>query len=436
MPLQEIASKYGLWIQEMPPELEALAHEHKAFQRARQIKSVRDLWELVVRYSMADLTAREIAGVYAGRGKPLSDEAVRQRLAACPAWLEGLLGKLLPANEVPARAKGSWQVVICDGSQISGPGATGTDYRWHVAYDPVAQQIAELHLSDVHTGESLQRYTLGPGQLVLGDRAYAKAPALVATRTAGAHVVVRMSPQYLKVETPTGTPLDVVAALRAAGTTPRVSLAGQVREARTGQTIPVWLHAHHLSEEQINQARRRAKRQATRRGRTPREQTLFLSEWVIVLTTVPPEELAAEVILDLYRVRWQVELVIKRYKSLLAAAEMRAKAGSPLAVVYLLGKLLLAVLIERRALSRLGNAWTQMRTARQGTWWRVWKLLTKEFCAALWDMLAWWTWDWTAVLGALTERPRKRQLQRLPAAVAGWLDSVDTGPLDALPEAA
>ena len=63
---------------------------------------------------------------------------------------------------------------------------------------------------------------------------------------------------------------------------------------------------------------------------------------MIVLTTVPPEELAAEVILDLYRVRWQVELVIKRYKSLLAAAEMRAKAGSPLAVVYLLGKLLLA----------------------------------------------------------------------------------------------
>ena len=433
MPLQEIASKYGLWTQELPAEVEDLAREHKAFRRGRRIQSVAELWELVVLYSMADLSAREIAGVYAGRGKPLSDEAVRQRLAACPAWLEGVLGKLLPASEVPARAEGSWQIVICDGSQISGPGATGSDYRWHVAYDPMAQQITELHLSDVHTGESLQRYTLGPGQLVLGDRAYAKAPALVATRTAGAHVVVRMSPQYLKVETPEGAPLDVVAALRAAGSQQQVSLAGQVRAARTGQVIPVWLHAHHLSAEQVNQARRRAKRQATRRGRTPREQTLFLSEWVIVLTTVPPEELAAAVILDLYRVRWQVELVIKRYKSLLAAACVRAKAGSPLAVVYLLGKLLWAVLIERRALSRLGNAWTQMRTARRGTWWRVWKLLTKEFLAALWDSLAWWTWDWEAVLGALTERPRKRQLQRIPAAVVAWLD---TATQDALPEAA
>lgn len=433
MPLQEIASKYGLWTQELPPEVEALAREQKAFQRGRRIQSVADLWELVVLYSMADLTAREIAGVYAGRGKPLSDEAVRHRLAACPAWLAGLLGKLLPASEGPARAKGSWQIVICDGSQISGPGATGTDYRWHVAYDPVAQQIAQLHLSDVHTGESLQRYTLGPGQLVLGDRAYAKAPALVATRLAGAHVVVRMSPQYLKVETLEGMPLDIVATLRAAGSKQQVSMAGQVREARTGQVMPVWLHAHHLSPEQVHQARRRAKRQATRRGRTPRAQTLFLSEWVIVLTTVPPEELAAEVILDLYRVRWQVELVIKRYKSLLAAACVRAKAGSPLAVVSLLGKLLLAVLIERRALSRLGNAWTQMRATRQGTWWRVWKLLTQEFRAALWDSLAWWTWDWAAVLGGLTERPRKRQLQRIPAAVAAWLD---TAAPDALPEAA
>ena len=433
MPLHEIANKYGRWIQEMPPELEKLAREHKAFQRARQIKSAHELWELVVLYSMADLTTREIAGVYAGQGKPLSDEAVRQRLAACPAWLEGLLGQLLPPSELPARPEGSWQVVICDGSQISGPGATGTDYRWHVAYDPVAQQIAELHLSDVHTGESLRRYTFGPGQLVLGDRAYAKAPALVATRTAGAHVAVRMSPQYLKVETLEGTPLDVVAALRAAGPQQRVSLAGQVREARTGPVIPVWLHAHHLSEQQINQARRRAKRQATRRGRTPREVTLFLSGWVIVLTTVPPEELPADVILDLYQVRWQVELVIKRYKSLLNAACVRAKAGSPLAVVYLLGKLLMAVLIERRALSRLGNAWTQMRAARRGTWWRVWKLVTHEFLAALWDSLAWWTWDWEAVLGALTERPRKRQLQRLPVAVGAWLD---TAAQSALPEAA
>lgn len=429
MPLQEIPSQYEQLRQELPPELAQMARESQAFQRARVIKSADELLYLVLLYSVADLSVREIAGVCAGSDKPISDEAVRQRLAACPQWMEGLLGKVLPASQLPPRAEGRWQLVLCDGSQISGPGAKGTDYRWHVAYDPVAQQICELHVSDVHTGESLTRYQLGPGMVVLGDRNFAKAPALVATRACGAHVVVRMTPQYLKLWTRQGAAFDLVAALRAAREQPRVSFALQVREEKSGQTTPVWIHAQHLTAQQINRARRHAKRQAARKGQTPRAQTLFLSEWVLVLTTLPPEELSAEVILELYRVRWQVELVIKRYKSLLDAARVRAKQGSALAAVYLLGKLLFAVLVERRALARLGNEWTQMLNSRLATWWRVWKLVAKEVIAAVLNPAAWSQWDWHAVLRALAERNRKRKLQVVPAAVAEWLRTTPLVPL-------
>jgi len=80
-------------------------------------------------YSVGDLSLREIAGVCAGSGKPLTDEAVRQRLAACPKWVESLVGKLLPTSPLPVRAEGNWQVLLCDGSAISGPGATDTNYR-------------------------------------------------------------------------------------------------------------------------------------------------------------------------------------------------------------------------------------------------------------------------------------------------------------------
>jgi len=433
MPLQEITSQYAQLRQELPPESAQLARECQAFQRARVIESAEDLLYLVLLYSIADLSGREIAGVCTGNGKAISDEAVRQRLAACPKWVEGLLGKLLPTSPLPPRAAGSWQLVICDGSPISGPGAQGTDYRWHVAYDPVAQQIRDLQVSDVHTGESLTRYQLGPGTVVLGDRNFAKAPALVATRTQGAHVVVRMTPQYLPLWTRTGGAFDLVAALRAARAQSRLSFALQVRDAQRGHALAVWLHALHLNEQQCNRARRRAYRHARRRGRTPRAQTLLLSEWVLVLTTLPPEELSAEVILELYRLRWQVELVIKRYKSLLAAARVRAKRGSPLATVYLVGKLLFAVLVERRALARLGNVWTQMLATRQATWWRAWKLIAQEVIGAVLNTAAWSEWDWHAVLRALAERGRHRTLQVVPAAVAEWLS---TTPLRALRQAA
>jgi hypothetical protein len=429
MPLQELTTQYARLRQELPPESAQMARECQAFQRARVLESPEDLLYLVLLYSIGELSLREIAGVCVGSGKPLTDEAVRQRLGACPKWVEGLVGKMLPTSALPAGAAGPWQLVLCDGSQISGPGATGTDYRWHVAYDPVAQQIRDLHVTDVHTGESLTRFALGPGMVVLGDRNLAKAPALVATRKQGAHVVVRMTPQYLKLWTREGTPFALVAALQAAGDQPRLSFALQVRDAQSGAVLAVWIHALHLNEQACNRARRRAHRQARRRGRTPRAQTLVLSEWVLVLTTLPPEELSAADSLELYRIRWQVELVIKRYKSLLGAAHVRAKRGSPLALVYLEGKLLFALLVERRAMARLGNAWTQMLRVRQATWWRIWKLIAQEVQEAVLNTARWSAWDWQAVLRALAERKRTRQLQVVPPAVAEWLRTTPLVPL-------
>lgn len=429
MPLQEFTTPYARLRQELPADSAQLARECHAFTRARVLESAEDLLYLVLLYRIADLSLREVAGLCTGRGTPLTDEAVRQRLRGCPHWVEGLVGKLLPTHALPAGAAGPWQVVLCDGSQLSGPGAKGTDYRWHVAYDPVAQQIRELHVTDVQTGESLTRFALGPGMVVLGDRNFAKAPALVATRNQGAHVVVRMTPQYLPLWTRQGHPFDLVAALRAAGPHPQLSFALQVRDAQSGEGVAVWIHALHLNEPQCNRARRRAKRQARRRGRTPRAQTLFLSEWVLVLTTLSPDELNATDILELYRIRWQVELVIKRYKSLLGAARVRAKRGSPLALVYLGGKLLFALVVERRAMARLGNAWTQMLPGRQATWWRVWKLLAQEVIAAVLNSAAWEAWDWHAVLRALGERHRHRPLQVVPPALAQWLRPTPLVPL-------
>jgi hypothetical protein len=421
MPPLIFDSKYEKLRQELPAEIESLGHKHEAFFRARKIKSADELLYLVFLYSMSELTMREIAGVCAGSGKSMSDEAVRQRLRNCPKWLEEILGKMLPTRKLQPGANGNWRIVACDGSQISGPGSKGTDYRWHLAYDPVAQQISELYLSDAHTSESLTRFKLGPGDLVLGDRAYAKAKALIQTRALGAHLVIRMSPQHLKLWTPQGEQFDLVAALREQQDQAQLSFALEVRESDS--TLPVWIHAHRLNEKQRNKARRRIKRKASRQSSTLREQTLFLGEYVLVLTTVPPEELSANVVLELYLVRWQIELVIKRYKSLLNAARVRAKKGSPLAEVYLLGKLIFAVLVEREAIKRLGNEWTQMNQARTATWWRIWKLIAKEMTQAILDTAFWSHWDWKAVLRAIAERKRKRKLQVIPVAVTQWLKS-------------
>jgi IS4 transposase len=48
----------------------------------------------------------------------------------------------------------------------------------------------------------------------------------------------------------------------------------------------------------------------------------LLAGWVLVFTTLAPAVLSAQTIMALYQCRWQVEIAIKRWKSVLDADEL------------------------------------------------------------------------------------------------------------------
>ncbi|MDD5462918.1 MAG: transposase [Methylococcales bacterium] len=60
----------------------------------------------------------------------------------------------------------------------------------------------------------------------------------------------------------------------------------------------------------------------------------------MVFTTVSEDVLEASTALNLYRTRWQVELVFKRLKSLLDMDLLRTQQDSLLGKVWITGKLL------------------------------------------------------------------------------------------------
>ena len=419
-PLEEIDNKFEQLRQGLPENLEQLAREHKAFQRAKKIKSVFELLRVVMLYSIGQLSLREIAGWFTGRGQRMTDEAIRGRLHACVDWLKALLVEMLPRVQLPER-EGGWKLIICDGSVLNGPASQGVDYRFHLSFDPLEQKIEQLLLSDAKTGESLKNFRHGPNSLVLGDRGLAKAPAMIAVQESGADLLVRITPQYLVLKDLNGDRLELVRKLVRARRQTRLSFEVLVEDAKSGKTIPAYVHAARLDEKAVNRARRRIKRRASTQGSMVKKETLILSEWLLLLTTVPPSILPAEAILELYRVRWQVELLIKKFKSLLDADALRAQAGSPLAEVYLLGKLLFGLLVENRALKRVGNQWTLMIAGRLATWWRIWKMIAAEIKEAVLDTHSWDGLDWREMLKVLGERRRKRKLQVIPEAIANWL---------------
>jgi Transposase DDE domain len=427
---QEIDNKFQELQQELPSEFAILAKEYGVFVRARKIKSPVELLRVVLLYSIGDLSLRELAGWMIGHRCRITDEALRVRLHGCVNWVKAILGLMLPPLKLPEGAIKNLQVEVVDASVVNGPGSQGTDYRLHLSLDPLGQKITDLQVYDVKTAESVTLFNHDGDRLILGDRGFARPGPLIATRKKGNHFLVRMTPSYMSVYDEAGQKIDLIATLRAAGEEQLISLTLQIRDRKTDEQCQAYLHALHMNQAERQKARHRTARKANRDRRKPRAQTLFLAEWVLILTSLPPTIFPAPIILELYRVRWQVELLIKRMKSLLNADALRAHLGSPLAELYLLGKLLFVLLVEARTLKRVGNHTVQMTRGRKSTWWRIWALIASEIKEAIINTVAFDRFDWRQVFKVLGERKRKRKLQVIPAAVAHWLrNGPITGPL-------
>jgi transposase len=84
---------------------------------------------------------------------------------------------------------------------------------------------------------------------------------------------------------------------------------------------------------------------AKRKGHTPKPSTLESQGYVFVFTSLSQAELSASQALELYRGRWQIELVFKRLKSILQLGHLR-KIDPDSALSWIEGKLFVALLLE------------------------------------------------------------------------------------------
>jgi hypothetical protein len=101
-------------------------------------------------------------------------------------------------------------------------------------------------------------------------------------------------------------------ALLEASTDATLDLA--VRLGREDQ-VAARLIAVRAPQEVVDQRRRRLRQEAKTKGQTVSALRLALAAWSVFVTTIPPELLRAEEALILSRARWQIELLIKLWKS-------------------------------------------------------------------------------------------------------------------------
>jgi hypothetical protein len=418
LPLTDPDTLFEEVLQDLPPETAHMAREFKAFVRAKKVKTPEQLLRVVFLYCGLDKPLREVAGTFTALYESITDQAVAERLRACGPWVQAMLRRMLPLSPVDTLPAGARFVVIA-GSSIQAPGATGTDHRLHIAMDLVSLQFIEVLVSDVHTGETFQHFPWAPGDVAVADRGYAQCQGMSAAVTQGAELIVRLNPFSVVLSDAAGAPLELCATLKRQHTETLRTLAVTLRATGGQHEVRGWVHAYRLNAEQANRARHKC-RQGHKKG-APKAASLFLAGWVLVFTTLAPAVLSAQTIMALYRCRWQVEIAIKRWKSVLDVDALRAKANSPLAEVWLHGKLLYALMLERRMRRQLGDSWGRLDHERLSTWWRVWGMLKDEMAPMITGALFWKDDAWSACLKVLAERPRRRKLQQLPPAAIDML---------------
>lgn len=331
----------------VPSDLAATASATGALVRRRGIRRALDLLRIVLAYAVCDWPLRlvgawcvliEIADV--------SDVAILNRLRNSTTWLGCLIVRLLQRRRLHLMQQAGVRLRIMDATTVSRPGSQGTDWRVHLSLDLGNLCVDGLEVTDAHSGETLTHLPSHPGEIRVADRGYAFVRSLAPDLAAGAGLVVRMNWQNLPLEDEHGERLDVIAWLRQAFAYP----VNGPQETYVWLTTPQGRYrlrsiAAPLPQEAADRARQRARQAAKKKGRTPDQRTLFAAGFVLLLTNLPLDIWPASHILVLYRIRWQIEMLFKRFKGLLNLDALRAQ-DPRLAQTYLLGKLLGALLLD------------------------------------------------------------------------------------------
>jgi hypothetical protein len=333
----------------LPPEetLEATARSFGAIQRRRAVSQASTLLRLALVYGFCGFSLRQTAAwAEAADIASLSDVALLKRFRRAPDWLGHLLGVKLAerVTALPVKAK---RLRLVDATTVSAPGSSGTDWRVHLDYDLGALAISEIQLTRVEGGESLFRFDFDPAELVVADRGYSLRPGLAHVVEAGAHFIVRLNWSSVPLQRPSGEEFRLLPEMRTLADAQvgvfDLEVAPNPREQVPA--IPVRLVAVRKSEEAAQEARKKALREGARKGHKLLPETLELASYVLVLTSTSAADFSPEGILEIYRFRWQIELVFKRLKSLLQLDALPAK-DPELARTFLFSKLLAALLLE------------------------------------------------------------------------------------------
>jgi hypothetical protein len=312
-------------------DLDRLAHEHGLDQRAGKLSGGAFARTLILSFLRnPDATLDQIAQTAAVAAQPVSPQAIHQRFTwAAAEYLRDCLGvavaKALPTTRTTVPLLGRFtRVCVLDSTTIPLPDALAPEYRGsrgasagmkvQVRFELTGGGVDAIRLEDARAADvvtAVQTADLTPGSLHLRDLGYFDRSVFRTIAGAGAYFLTRFRQPSAVFDASGERVANVAEWLDRAGT----GVVDTRIELGTAERLACRLIAIRVSDE-VRAVRRKAlRRQGTIKKYRPSAARVGLCGWNVFVTNVPAERLSPAEAHALIRLRWQVELLFKGWKS-------------------------------------------------------------------------------------------------------------------------
>lgn len=332
-----------------PTGWESLAWATKAVQHFRGgVKSLPNLMRIFFLhiasgYSLAETVTRsELAGL-----GTLSNVALMNRLRSSEEFFRQMTLALLAERDVQVPEMDGITLKLIDGTNVKEPGKTGSQWRVHYALTLPQLQCDYFELTSTkgsQTGETFAKFPVSFNDCFVGDRGYSRSKEVEHVHRRGGYVIIRHNPHTFPLYID-DKPFDVLNALSTL-TEPGQKGVWDVFVQGEDGVIPARLCAIRKEKEEERKAIKRLHSKSSKKQTNLKPQTLEFAKYIMMITTLPKEKWPLEKVLELYRFRWQIELVFKRFKSLAQFGHL-PKSNAQSSRAWLYAKLFVCLLTEK-----------------------------------------------------------------------------------------
>jgi hypothetical protein len=349
--MEDLGINFNKLFELMPPGWEAKAKELKAFIRPREVKSPADLLRVILLYMTSSPSFKKTSVILQLSGQiDMNKTATYNRIKKSEVWLKWLCENICRRQGLLA-IKPEWltgkDVFLIDASDEPVYGSKQADFRLHYCIDLFTLAMHEMLLSNVKLGEKLTNFgKIDNNSVIVADRAYGTISGIEYLRQHESDFVIRLrsnSFNLYKMSDNQAVKVDLL------------TYFDDLKEFESGSVNlyykigdeykPIRICATTKNKESERKGLEHLKKSNNKemRGKVSETQMLF-NRYIIVATSFS-DDVPAKSIMELYRMRWQIEIAFKRLKSLFHYNEIPSKLDAA-ARAWFYGKLLIAAVSE------------------------------------------------------------------------------------------